>query len=231
MPSEAEIEAEKRAAAVRAAALIEDRMLLGVGSGSTVAYFIQELGKLVAGGMRLRCVSSSERSAARLKAAGVEVLDHHEDRLQLCVDGADEVGPGLALIKGGGGALLREKLVALAAERFVVIADATKVVPALGHHALPVEVVRFLWADTARRLSAVGLTWELRGGEAAPFVTDEGHYILDTHVGGDGLIHDPHTLAREVSQVVGVVEHGLFLDLARACLVGEADGVRVLGEL
>lgn len=231
MPSEAEIEAQKRAAAARAAALIEDRMLLGVGSGSTVAYFIEELGKLVARGMRLRCVSSSERSAAQLSAAGVEVLDHHDARLQLCVDGADEVGPGLALIKGGGGALLREKLVALAAERFVVIADETKLVPALGHHALPVEVVRFLWSDTARRLSAVGLTWELRGGEAAPFVTDEGHYILDTHVGGDGLIREPAALAREVSQVVGVVEHGLFLDMAGACLVAKADGVQVLGEL
>lgn len=231
MPSPPEIEAEKRMAAVRAATLVEDGMVLGVGSGSTVAYFIEELGRLVAGGMRLTCVSSSERSAALLTGAGVQVLDHHEHRLPLCVDGADEVGPGLALIKGGGGALLREKLVAIAAERFVVIADETKLVPELGHHALPVEVVRFLWPDTARRLSALGLTWTLRGGDASPFVSDEGHYILDTRLGGDGLIHDPRGLARELSQVVGVVEHGLFIDMAGSCLVGDAGAVRVLGAL
>jgi ribose 5-phosphate isomerase A len=112
-----------------------------------------------------------------------------------------------------------------------VIVDETKVVPALGRFKLPVEVVHFLWRDTARRLSALGLTWDLRGGEATPFVSDEGHYILDTHVGGDGLIRDPQPLARELKQVVGVVEHGLFLDIASACLVGEANGVRVLGEL
>lgn len=228
MPSPADVEAQKRAAAARAATLVEDGMLLGVGSGSTVVYFIEELGRLVARGMRFTCVSSSERSAALLSAAGVPVVDHHERRLQLCVDGADEVSPGLALIKGGGGALLREKLVALAAARFVAIVDESKLVPALGRHGLPVEVVRFLWRDTGRRLTELGLTWELRGGVEAPFVTDEGHYILDAHVGGDGLIHDPGTLGRQLKQVVGVVEHGLFVDIAGACLVGGPDGVRTL---
>lgn len=231
MPPPVEIEGQKRAAAARAARLVEDGMLLGVGSGSTVVYFIEELGKLVAQGMRLTCVSSSERSAALLRTARVPVVDHHEQRLPLCVDGADEVGPDLTLIKGGGGALLREKLVAMAAARFVVIVDETKVVPELGRHALPVEVVRFLWRDTGRRLSALGLTWEVRGGEETPFVTDEGHHILDAHLRGDGLIRDPGALARELKQVVGVVEHGLFVGIARVCLVGEANGVRTLGEL
>jgi ribose 5-phosphate isomerase A len=231
MLSEAELEGQKRAAAARAAGLVEDGMLLGVGSGSTVYYFIEELGKLVAQGMHFTCVSSSERSAALLAKVGVSVVDHHEQRLHLCVDGADEVAPDLALIKGGGGALLREKLVAMAADRFVGIVDGSKVVPALGRHALPIEVVRFLWRDTGRRLTALGLSWELRGGEASPFVTDEGHYILDAHLGGDGLIHDPEALGRELKQVVGVVEHGLFVGIAGACLVGEADGVRTLGEL
>ena len=231
MRSPADVEAQKRAAAAQAASLIQDGMVLGVGSGSTVVYFIEELGRLVAQGMHVSCVSSSERSAALLRAAGVPVVDHHERRLPLCVDGADEVAPDLALIKGGGGALLREKLVALAAERFVAIVDEGKLVPALGRHALPIEVVRFLWADTGRRLTDLGLTWEVRGGAATPFVTDEGHYILDARLGGDGLIHDPGALGRELKQVVGVVEHGLFVGIAGACLVGEADGVRTLGAL
>ncbi len=231
MPSPAELEGQKRAAAQRAATLVKDGMRLGVGSGSTVVYFIEELGKLAAQGVRFSCVSSSERSAALLAAAGVPVVDHHDQGLQLCVDGADEVGPHLALIKGGGGALLREKLVAMAGDRFVAIVDESKVVPALGRHPLPVEVVRFLWADTGRRLSALGLSWELRGGVQSPFLTDEGHYILDARLRGDGLIHDPDALGRELKQVVGVVEHGLFLHLASACLVGEAGGVRIVGDL
>lgn len=231
MRSPAELEAQKRAAAAQAATLVEDGMLLGVGSGSTVVYFIEELGKLAAGGMRLSCVSSSERSATLLGAAGIPVVDHHEQQLQLCVDGADEVAPDLALIKGGGGALLREKLVALAAGRFVAIVDESKLVASLGRRPLPIEVVRFLWPDTGRRLTALGLSWELRGGVAAPFVTDEGHYILDARLGGDGMIHDPEALGRELKQIVGVVEHGLFVHIASGCLVGGADGVRTLGRL
>lgn len=231
MPSETEIADQKREAAVRAAQLVKDGMLLGIGTGSTATFFIQELGRLVEQGMHLSCVSSSERSLWLAQAAGIKVLEQHDQPLDLAVDGADEVGPELALIKGGGGALLREKLVALAAERFVVIVDETKVVPALGRFKLPVEVVKFLWPDTGKRLSALGLTWELRGGEGSPFVTDEGNYILDAHAGGDGLIHDPQTLGRELKQVTGVVEHGLFLGIASACLVGEGTGVRVLGTL
>ncbi len=231
MPSEAEIEGEKRAAAAHAATLVRDGMRLGIGTGSTAAFFIEEVGKLVAQGMRLSCVSSSERSTALARAVGIGVVDRYDHTLDLAIDGADEVGPDLSLIKGGGGSLLREKLVALAAERFVVIVDHTKVVPALGTVKLPVEVVRFLWRDTGRRLSALGLTWELRGGEASPLVTDEGHYILDTHVGGDGLIHDPQMLGRELKQVVGVVEQGLFLGIASGCVVGEGTGVRAMGSV
>lgn len=231
MPSEPEVDGEKRAAAARAATLVKDGMLLGIGTGSTATLFIEELGKLVAQGMRFSCVSSSDRSTALAKAVGITVLDRHDQRLDLAVDGADQVDPDLTLIKGGGGSLLKEKLVALAADRFVVIVDHTKLVPALGTSKLPVEVVRFLWQDTARRLNALGLTWELRGGEASPLVTDEGHYILDTHVGGDGLIHDPQALGRELKAVAGVVEHGLFFGIAKGCLVGETNGVRVLGAL
>lgn len=231
MPSPGEIEERKRAAAARAATLVRDGMTLGIGTGSTASLFIAELGVLVAQGMRLSCVASSDRSAKLAREAGLRVLEEHDRRLDLCVDGADEVGPGLELIKGGGGALLREKLVASAAQRFVVIVDDTKPVPVLGRHALPVEVVRFLWADTARRLGALGLTCELRGGPGTPFVSDEGHYILDVRVGGDSLIHDPEALGREIKQVVGVVEHGLFLGIATACLVGTAEGARVLGDL
>jgi ribose 5-phosphate isomerase A len=227
----AALDAQKRAAAERALELVRDGMLLGIGTGSTATHFIEGLGRLVREGMRLRCVSSSERSSALAAGAGVEILTSHERRLDLAVDGADEIAPDLGVIKGGGGALLREKLVALAADRFVVIADETKLVPVLGRRALPVEVVRFLWQDTARRLAALGLTWELRGGEAAPFVTDEGHHILDVRPGGGGAFADPPALAGELDRVVGVVEHGFFLGMAQGCVIGTPSGVSVLGSL
>ena len=143
--------------------------------------------------------------------------------LDLALDGADEVGPGLGLIKGGGGALLREKIVISAARQFVVVAEASKKVERLGERfRLPVEVVRFAWGDTRRRLSALLPDPELRlGPDAEPYVTDEGHYILDAPI-PEGS--DPLTLACAVGRLPGVMEHGLFLDMADLALLGNEDG-------
>jgi ribose 5-phosphate isomerase A len=224
-----EREARKRQAAERALELVQPDMTLGIGTGSTVRYFIEGLGRRVAEqGLRVAGVTTSERSARLAREVGVTLLPEGRQGLDLAVDGADEIAPDLGLIKGGGGALLREKLVASAAARFVVIADDAKLVPALGRGPLPIEVVPFRWEDTARRVERLDLRWELRGGEASPYVTDNGNLVLDVRrPSGFG---DPDGLAAALKAVLGVVEHGLFLHLARSCLVGAEDGVRTLGE-
>jgi ribose 5-phosphate isomerase A len=201
-------------------------MVIGLGSGRAVWATIA---RLPAG---IRAVVASERTREIALSAGIEVLELDGSfELDLALDGADEVGPELGLIKGGGGALLREKIVIAAAERFVVVAEAPKKVDRLGEtFRLPVEVVRFAWQDTRRRVSAVLPDPELRGTEGSdplgtegsdPFVTDEGHYILDAPIPRES---DPHALATALKAIPGVVEHGLFLDMASAALLGREDG-------
>ena len=172
-----------------------------------------------------RAVVASERTREIALSAGIEVLELDGTfGLDLALDGADEVGPELGLIKGGGGALLREKIVISAAERFVVVAETAKKVDRLGQgFRLPVEVVRFAWRDTRRRLSAVLPEAELRlnGAGSEPYLTDEGHYILDAPI-PEGS--DPHSLATALKTIPGVVEHGLFLDMASLALLGKEDG-------
>lgn len=219
----------KAAAAARAVELVRPGMLLGLGSGSTARHFIAQLGTLVAGGLEVAAVASSRASAEQARSLGIRVLDEVDLPLDLAVDGADEVDPALNLIKGRGGALFREKLVAAAATSFVVVVDETKVVAALGAALLPVEVLPFLWRLTAGRLAGLGCSWTLRGGEGTPFITDNGNLILDLHFPAG--IAEPEELAAEIREVVGVVEHGIFLGLATACLVAGADGVRILGSL
>jgi ribose 5-phosphate isomerase A len=218
----------KQKAAERALELVRDGMSIGIGTGTTARFFIQGLGRLVAGGMRLRGLPTSERSAQLARSAGVPLLDDLDGQLDLAIDGADEIAPDMDLIKGRGGALLREKLVATAARHFVVIADDSKLVSQLGLGLLPVEVVPYLWHQTAARLAGMGLTWKLRGGVEHPFVTDNGNLILD--VASEGGIGDPRGLAAELKAQLGVVEHGLFLGIARGCLVAGEDGVRILGQ-
>lgn len=217
----------KQMAAERALELVADGMSIGIGTGTTARYFIEGLGRLVAGGMRLRGLPTSERSAQLARAARVPLLDDLDGQLDLAVDGADEISPDLDLIKGRGGALLREKLVATAARRFVVIADDSKLVAQLGMGVLPVEVVPFLWHLTAARLTRMGLRWELRGGVQHPFVTDNANLILD--VTPEGGIRDPRGLASELEAQLGVVEHGLFLGIARGCVIAGEEGIRILG--
>jgi ribose 5-phosphate isomerase A len=214
-----ELSPAREAAAAAAAEVVSVDMTIGLGSGRAVWATIA---RLHAG---TRAVVASERTRAVALDAGIEVLELDGSfELDLALDGADEVGPGLGLIKGGGGALLREKIVIAAARRFVVVAEASKKVDRLGQtFRLPVEVVRFAWKDTRRRLSAVLADAELRmsaaGGE--PYVTDEGHYILDAPI-PEGS--DPLTIASALKTIPGVVEHGLFLDMASVALLGHEDG-------
>ena len=209
----------REAAAAAAVELVEPGMTIGLGSGRAVWAVTR---RLPAG---TRAVVASERTRELALELGVEVLALDGTfELDLALDGADEVGPGLGLIKGGGGALLREKIVISAARRFVVVAEASKKVERLGEtFRLPVEVVRFAWKDTRRRLSALLPESELRRADdgSDPYLTDEGHYILDCAIPESA---DPRDLATALAAVPGVVEHGLFLGMAEAALLGREDG-------
>lgn len=220
----------KEAAARHAAGLVEDGMLVGLGTGSTAALFVHALGERVRAGLRMQGVPTSESTARLAAAEGITLttLEQHP-RLDLDVDGADAVDPALNLLKGLGGALLREKIVAAAAARFVVIADESKLVAALSAAPLvPVEVIPFGWTRTAAALAALGaqVTRRARPDAAGePFVTDGGHYVLDCRFAD---LSDPAATAARIKLLTGVVDHGLFIGMASEAIVGAADGsVRV----
>jgi ribose 5-phosphate isomerase A len=214
----------KRLVAKRAVEFVEDGMAVGLGTGTTATMFIRELALRVQQGLIIRCVASSDASYDLGLSLGMDVqtLDTIPE-LDLYVDGADEVGPQLALIKGGGGALLREKIVASAAKEFLVVVDSTKLVQRLGRFPLPVEVVRMALPIVEPRLAALGLNPKQRTAKGGgPYLTDENNYILDCAC---GVIDDPEVLAAEIRGIVGVVEHGLFLGMATLALVAGEDGV------
>ena len=208
-------------------------MKLGLGSGSTARQFVDLVGEKVKAGLDVRCVATSEATEAQAKALGIPLANTGRiPELDLTVDGADEVDPKLNLIKGGGGALLREKIVASASKRMVVIANSTKLVPRLGAFPLPIEVVPFGLAATRRHIerafAKLGLAGPMRvRGESSPFITDGGHYILDCSL---GAIAEPEALTEILSPIPGVVEHGLFVGIARAAIIAGAEGVEVLGD-
>lgn len=223
----------KRQAAARALEDVRDGMRLGLGTGSTAKYFVELLGERVRDGLRVIGVPTSEATRALAQACGVPLTTLDTiDRLDLTVDGADEIDARLDLIKGGGGALLREKIVASASDRMIVIADESKLVERLGRFPLPIEVVAFGLSATRRAVEAVmakaGLAGALEmrktpGGLV--FVTDSGHCILDAHLGS---IPDAPALARRLGEIPGVVEHGLFIGLARTAILAGAAGLRVI---
>jgi len=218
---------QKKNAGEAAAQHVEPGMVVGLGTGSTAAWFVKALAARNLSG--LRCVPTSEKTADLARDLGL-TLSTLEDtpRIDLTVDGADEVGPGLALIKGGGAALLREKLVWEASSRCIVIADAAKVVPVLGAFPLPIEVVAFGHKTTANRIADVLIDHDintparLRMAERGVVVTDGGNLIYDM---ASGRIEEPAALATALKSVTGVVDHGLFLDLADEALVGTDAGV------
>jgi ribose 5-phosphate isomerase A len=219
----------KRAAALRAIEEVEDGMVLGLGTGSTAAHVVEGLAARVRAGLRVVGIPSSERTAAQAHRLGIPIATFAEyQKLDMTIDGADEVELGtLNLIKGLGGALLREKIVAAASRRLVIVVDQEKLVERLGEHTpVPVEVTQFGWQTTAAALSALGCTPERRyaAGEQ-PFVTDEGHLILDCRF---GPIADPGALEKRIAMTVGTVESGLFVGRSSMVLVASTTGVEVL---
>ncbi len=219
----------KNQVALAALDYVEDGMRLGLGTGSTAALFVAALGEKVAGGLSIVGIptSASTRDLALQYNIALTDLDA-TPHLDLTIDGADEIGPGLALIKGGGGALLREKIVASASERMIVIADDSKIVDQLGRFPLPVEIVPFAGRTVEKAIASLsadlGLNGEIvrRSVDGHPFVSDEGNHILDISY---RHIPDPATLAASLSQIAGIVDHGLFLGLADLALVAGASGV------
>jgi ribose 5-phosphate isomerase A len=211
----------------RALELIKDGMLLGLGTGRAATAFIEELGKRVQQGLRIKGVPTSQRSADLAKKLGIPLttLDQVE-QLDLCVDGADEVDPQLNLIKGLGGALIREKVVAASAKRFVVLVGSEKIVARLGDHGvLPVEVVPFAMPLCVRRLAALSCPPVPRQADGKLFVSDNGNHILDCRM---QPIADPAKLERDIEAIPGVVGTGLFIDMADQVLIQDGDNVKVL---
>jgi len=219
----------KRAAAQRAIEEVEDGMVVGLGTGSTAAHVVKGLAARVAAGLRVVGIPTSERTAAQARRLGIRIATFAEhQRLNLTIDGADEVQTGtLNLIKGLGGALLREKIVAAASDRLVIVVDQEKLVDQLGQHTpVPVEVTQFGWQVTAAALAKLGCVPERRyaAGEQ-PYVTDGGNYILDCRF---GTLADPGLVERNIAMTVGTVESGLFVGRSSVVVVASTTGVHVL---
>jgi ribose 5-phosphate isomerase A len=215
---------EKEAAARASLRFVKDGHVVGLGTGSTAAYFIKLLGEEVKKGLRVRGIPTSIRSRELALSLGIPLITLDDcQEIDVTVDGADEVDPQLRLIKGGGGALLREKIVASATRQMVVVADASKQVQRLGKFPLPVEVIRFAQALVAKRIVAMGAEVQQRRDTAGnAYLTDENNYILDCRF---GEIRDPNRLARELSEMPGVVEHGLFIGMASVALLARGSEI------
>lgn len=218
---------EKQVVARAAAARVESGMRVGLGSGSTAALVVRALGERVRQGLSIVGVPTSRQTEAIAREVGVPLDDLlSTPRLDLTIDGADETDRRLRLVKGGGGALLREKIVASASERVLIVVDASKIVATLGAFPLPVEVVPFAASVVAARIAALGVEPRLRRrADGTPFVSDEGNHILDCPF---GRIADPEALGATLDGIAGVVEHGLFLGLADEVLVARGDHVESL---
>jgi ribose 5-phosphate isomerase A len=215
----------KRAAALKAVDYVKDGMVIGLGTGSTAKYLVVALGEQVKAGMKLRGVPTSQETAILAKQSGIALIDtDNRWMIDVAIDGADQVDPGFNLIKGGGGALLKEKIVAASAKQFIVLVDHTKRVPVLGgSFPLPVEVIPFGWGNTARKIE--GLTQSrvvLRERNGSPFYTEAGHVILDVHL---ARIDHPRELEIALNMIPGVVESGLFVGRTDMLIVGTPNGV------
>jgi ribose 5-phosphate isomerase A len=226
-------DAQKRAAAARAVEFVRPGMRLGLGTGSTAKLFVDLLAERVQAGLDIIGVPTSEATRAQAQALGIKLTTLDEmPELDLTIDGADEIAPDLTLIKGGGGALLREKIVASASARMLVIADHSKLVPVLGRFPLPIEIVPFGAVTTRRAIEAAtaaagcpGAAVPRLGKDGHPFVTDGGHWVLDAQL---QKITDPKALAARLAAIPGVMEHGLFIGLAWTAIVAGPDEVRLI---
>lgn len=220
-------EEEKEAAGRAASKLVRDGDVVGLGTGSTAYFAVVALGERVKAGLKIVGIPTSVQTADLARAVGIPLttLDEHPE-IDVTIDGADEVDPHLNLIKGGGGALLREKVVASASRKMVVVADSAKIVPVLGKFPLPVEIIAFARAVVEKKIAALGASPKLRTRpDGSPYLTDNGNQILDCNF---GKIADPAALALALSNIPGTVEHGLFIGLAKLVLVGRGDRVEEL---
>lgn len=215
----------KKAAAQKAAALIEDRMQVGLGTGSTAAYFIEALGERVQQGLKITAIATSQDSMRQAQKLGIPLLDPDSiTALDITIDGADEIDPLNNMIKGGGGALLREKLLAHSSRKMLVIVDETKIVAHLGAHPLPIEIAPFAYKTTLKRLEEKGYRGTLRlTHENKPFVTDNGNIIFDIQFSTPIL--NPPLLEQDLKKIAGVLETGLFYNLAGNVIIGYEDGL------
>lgn len=226
-------DAQKRAASARAVEFVRPGMRLGLGTGSTAKHFVELIGERVRAGLNIVAVPTSEVTRADAERFGIPLTTLDETpELDLTVDGADEVAPDLILIKGGGGALLREKIVAAASARMIVIADQSKLVPTLGRFPLPIEVTPFGFAATLRAIEKAiaaiqrpGTLTLRRAKDGHAFVTDGGHWIVDAAL---DRIDDPRAMAHALSGIPGVMEHGLFVDLASMVIICGPDGIKII---
>ena len=221
-------QSEKELAGRAAAELVVDGNIVGLGTGSTAYFSVVALGERVKAGLKIVGIPTSVATEELASAVGIPLstLDQHPE-IDITIDGADEVDPQLRLIKGGGGALLREKIIATASKKMVVVADSSKLVPALGKFPLPVEIIPFARTVLEKKIAALGASCKLRSRtDGAPFVTDEGHHILDCSF---GKIADPPALARTLSDMPGVVEHGLFIGIAKLAIIGKKSSVIEVG--
>jgi len=216
---------EKETAARASLRFVQDGNIVGLGTGSTAAYAVRFLGERVRDGLKIQGIPTSTQTKELAAKVGIPLttLDQFQ-QIDVTIDGTDEFDPQLNLIKGGGGALLREKVIASASRQVVIIADASKQVPVLGKFPLPVEVIPFAEALISKRITALGASVKIRSSpNGSPFVSDEGHHILDCSF---GQIPDPPALARLLESMPGVVEHGLFIGLATVVLIAKSDEVQ-----
>ena len=216
---------EKEVAARASLRFVQDGNIVGLGTGSTAAHAIRLLGDQVRAGLKIRGIPTSTQTRDRALAAGIPLTTLDEfQQLDVTIDGTDEFDPQLNLIKGGGGALLREKIIASASRQLIIIADSSQQVATLGKFPLPVEVIAFAEALVARKIAKLGATVQRRqSADGKPYITDEGHHILDCHF---GQIADPPALARILEAMPGIVEHGLFIAMASAVLIAKGDQVQ-----
>jgi ribose 5-phosphate isomerase A len=215
---------EKELAGHAAAQLVESGNIVGLGTGSTAYFAVVALGERLKAGLKIIGIPTSVATAELARSLGIPLstLDEHPE-IDITIDGADEADPQLRLIKGGGGALLREKIIATASKRMIVVADSSKLVSTLGKFPLPVEIIPFAETVIAKKITALGASCKLRTrADGTPFVTDEHHHILDCSF---GKIADPPALARTLSDMPGVVEHGLFIGIAKMAMIGKGNAI------
>ncbi|GGA90953.1 ribose-5-phosphate isomerase RpiA [Ornithinibacillus halotolerans] len=221
-----QLEMYKKLAGEKAVEYIEDGMTIGLGSGSTVYWMMKKVSELVKDGLTIQGVPTSKRTEGWAKEFGIPLVDFSNvEKIDVAIDGADEIDSELQLAKGGGGSLVREKIVDILAEKFIVIADKTKLVKTLGKFPLPVEVVPFGYEVTAKRIANLGATPVLRMKDGKVFVSDNGNYILDCQF---QAIEQPELLHEEIKGLVGVVETGLFVNMADIVIIGNEQGTEII---